>query len=177
MSMYNNRAINALRSLGIWIPGDPVVNKEGAFSFWAEVFGWEAEATSRKEKLQRFNSVKKLVEELDWSSKPEFRVFTKGEYYYSNLELVKRFWVIVEHEIEAKGLSWYWVRTERNHKGLCWGDIVPNEAWVIKSSKTKKTPQREPREQKEEKPKVSTPQATAPATPQGGRFNSIDDVL
>lgn len=165
MSMYNNRAINALRTLGIWIPGDPVTDKEKAFSFWAEVFGWETKAPTLKVKVQRFKNVQKLVEELDWSSKPEFRVYTKGEYYYSNLELVKRFWVIVEHEIEAKGLSWYWVRTERNHKGLCWGDTIPNEEWVVKSSKNKKTPQRGQRQKK----KTSTPQA--------GGFNSIEDVL
>ena len=177
MSMYNNRAINALRSLGIWIPGDPVVNKESALRFWGEVFGWEAEATTREEKLQRLAYVKNLVANLDWSSKPEFRVFLETEYYWKNKAVVNRFWRIVEYEIEEKGLSWYWVQTERKHKGLCWGDSVPNEGWVIKSSKTKKTPQREPREQREEKPKVSTPQATAPATPQRGGFNSIDDVL
>ena len=174
MSMYNNRAINAVRSLGVWIPGDPVINKEAALSFWGEVFGWEAEATSRHEKVGRLNVVQELCSNLDWSSKPEFRLYIRGEYYFSNKKLVHRFWRVFEQEVEAQGLLWYWVQTERRHKGLCWGTRIPKKSWVIKSSKNKKTPQRLQREPKSE---VSTPQANAPATPQGGGFNSIDDVL
>ena len=163
MFMYNNRAITVLRDLGIWIPGYPVTDKEAAFCFWAEVFGWEAEATTKGEKLHRLAHVENLVANLDWSTHPEFRIYIKGEYYSSNRDLVKRFWRIVEQRVELKDLLWYWVQTERKHKGLCWGKEIPKKHWVIKNYRN--TPQR-----REETKVVSE-------TPQGGGFNSIDEVL
>lgn len=114
----NANAIDAIRSLGIWIPGDPITDREEAFSFWAEVFGWKAKATTARQRHDRMARAERLVANLDCSYQPKFGVFLNKPYYKQNEALAYRFFRTVEFRIEESGGTWCW--SKGAHTALSW---------------------------------------------------------
>lgn len=153
-----NPAVNALRSLGIWIPGDRILGPNHAklaFTFWGTVFGWESTTTDIKVKQERRDQVLSMLKELDWSHYPAFRIYFSTRYYYSNDEnkgRIRRFFQSLEDRVNSLGMKWFVVKTERGHKGFHWGKEIPNEPYIV-------TPQQKAKGSgKKSSPKPETPQ-------------------
>jgi hypothetical protein len=154
-------ATEALRSLGIWIPGDRIKGPNHAklaFTFWGTVFGWTATTTCMAEKQERRDQVLSMLKELDSSYYPVFRIYFSTRYYYSsdeNKARIRRFFQSLEDRVNFLKMKWFVVKTERGHKGFHWGNEIPNEPYIVtpqsrkakaggkKSSPKPKTPQQE----------------------------------
>lgn len=137
MSNINNPAINAIRSIGIWIPGDRILGPNHAklaFQFWSNVFGWDSTTTDIKVKQERRDQVLAMLQELDWSRYPAFRIFFSRGYYYSSKETqkrIRRFFQALEDRVCFLKMKWFVVKTERGHKGFHWGKEIPNEPYIV----------------------------------------------
>jgi predicted enzyme related to lactoylglutathione lyase len=114
----NQNAINALRGLNIWIPGDPVTDREEAFGFWAEVFQWEAKATTSRQRTHRGLLAKQLVGNLNCGYRPKSGVCLNKPYYEENKALAWRFFRTVQSRIEQSGGTWCW--SKGPHTALSW---------------------------------------------------------
>ena len=111
--------------------------------FWEKVF--QVKEVEEKE-------IVRLVSELEVSFSPEiryyFRNYKENEYFYTkNYELCERFFRTLETRIEKYGLKWYWVQAKTGHKGIHWGDSIPDVWYAIQPTATpqggvEKTPQK-----------------------------------
>ena len=115
---YNGDAIDAIRSLGIWIPGDPITDREEAFAFWAEVFGWKAKATTSRQRTDRGLLAEELVANLSCGYQPKFGICLNKPYYQEKRALAYRFFRTVQSRIEESGGTWCW--SKGPHKVLSW---------------------------------------------------------
>lgn len=121
--MLDNPAINHLREVGVWFPGDPkliqgdekaLARFEGALQFWGPVFGWVGRATDEDTVKTRMEQARGLSESLWFDLNPEFRVYLQRGYYHQNKEKARQFYQQIQ---SLPNVTWRVIVHPRGHKG------------------------------------------------------------